>query len=420
MNESLLYHLWKHRLFSEHPLRTINGQSVEVINPGEQNPDAGPDFFNGRLKIDGTKWAGNIEIDVTSADWYRHGHHTNKSFSKLILHVVYEYNKPVNHGIPVVELKHFISDKVLMQYTNLQNSTLPIPCSNQLLTVDEVNLYSWLERMAIERFEQKAEWIHRLLNDNNFDWEKTFYIALAKNFGFKINAVPFEMLAYATPLLTLARHKNNLLQLEALLFGQAGLLSESMDDTYYQNLVKEYKHLRIKFNLQAIDQSLWKFARMHPRNFPTIRLAQFAALIHNSSHLFSKIKDTPHYKELTALFESKPSPYWSTHYTFGNDSVNKVKSLGIDSINNILINTIAPFLFLYGKLNDQSAYIEKAMQLLEHIKPENNVIIRIWNSLGVKAKNAFETQSLIQLKNVYCNKKQCLNCAIGIKILKNI
>lgn len=418
MNEAFLYHVWKYRLFNTTVLQTINGDEVHVLKPGEQNPDSGPDFFNARLRIGETEWAGNVEIDTTSADWFHHGHHTNKAFSKIILHVVYELNKPLTHGIPVVELKKYIDTTAMNQYEQLQKSKDAIPCSKLLHTVPEITWQTWLERMVIERIEQKSKLMEQALENNKGDWEVTFYHLLARNFGFKTNAVPFELLAKSIPLSALAKQKNNLLQLEALLFGQAGLLNEPDGDDYYNQLKQEYKHLALKFSLAPMEKNLWKFARMRPVNFPSVRIAQFAALVHQSSHLFSKIIEVKEVKQLHKLFEVQPSDYWKSHYHFAKKSTDQFKALGQSSIDNILINTISPFLFVYGKLKNSEKFRERALSLLEQCRAENNTIIRLWKMAGVKPEHAWHTQGLIQLKNQYCNSKQCLKCAIGIKILK--
>lgn len=418
MNEAFLYHVWKYRLFNNMVLQTLAGEEVHVLKPGEQNPDSGPDFFNARIRIGQTEWAGNVEIDLTSADWFHHGHHTNKAFSKIILHVVYEINKPLTHGIPVVELKKYMDTTTLQHYEQLQQSKEGIPCSKSLSRVPDITIQTWLERMVVERLEQKSQTMEQALENNKGDWETTFYHLLARNFGFKTNTVPFELLAKSLPPSALAKHKNNLLQLEALLFGQAGFLSDNTGDDYYIQLKQEYKHLASKFTLSPLEKTLWKFARMRPVNFPSVRIAQFAALIHHSSHLFSKIIEVDEVQQLYKLFAAKPSAYWTTHYHFSKKSKEQIKSLGQSSIDNILINTIAPFLLVYGKLKNSEKYRQRALSLLQQCKAENNSIISLWKAAGIKPEHAWHTQGLIQLKNQYCNSRQCLKCAIGIKILK--
>lgn len=419
MKEDFLCYIWKFRLFTNNVLLTADGRTLQILKTGEQNQDSGPDFFNARLIIGDTEWAGNVEIDLTSSEWFKHGHHTNKAFSKIILHVVYEINKPLNHQVPVLELKNYIDKQTLTNYNLLQQAQEKIPCQKHLKTIDSFALNAWLERLIIDRIETKSTWMEKMLVENKYNWENTFYQALARNFGFKTNAVPFELVAQNTPLSVLAKHKNNLNQLEAILFGQAGFLQEPATDEYHRRLQQEYTFLVSKFTLQAIDKSLWKFARLHPANFPTIRIAQFATLIHQSSHLFSKIIETDNLTTLIDLFKIQPTNYWLTHFYFGNETTYKKKELGIHSIENILINTVVPFLFIYGKNKNQEMYRERALSLLEKIKPENNFIIKQWAVAGISAKNARESQSLIHLKNNYCTMKKCLACAIGIKILKS-
>ncbi len=418
MNEIFLYHIWKFRLFDQENLTTTDGQPLQILKPGLRNDDSGPDFFNARIKVDNTEWAGNVEIDVTSAEWYLHGHDKNDAFSKIILHVVYEVTKPLQHNFPVLELKNYLDKNLIGRYNNLQQSANNIPCKNQLPEVSRITINSWLERLLIERAEEKSKAIEIALKENKQDWEITFYHFLARNFGFKTNALPFEMLAKNLPLPALAKQKDNLIQVESLLFGQAGFLEDESGDSYFNQLKTEYRFLAQKYSLSPLQKSIWKFARLHPVNFPTVRLAQFASLIHKSSHLFSKVVETENTKSLLHLFNIAPSDYWLTHYHFEKTSDKKSKSLGQSSVENILINTVVPFLFVYGKLKKNDIFRERALSLLEKIKPENNIIIRDWKAAGIKAEHAWHSQALVQLRNNYCNKKQCLNCAIGLKILK--
>ncbi len=417
MTEAFLYHVWKFRLFKHTQLYTADGQIVEILKPGEQNHDAGPDFSNARIKIGDTLWAGNVEIDPTTADWYNHGHEKNDAFKKIILHVVYEITKPVAHGFPVLELKNFIDEKIKLRYADIISSRQKIPCSSQISSVSEITITGWLERMLVERISEKIKPIEEKLKQNQFNWEETFYHSLAKNFGFKTNALPFEMLAQNIPLNVLARQKNNLLQLEALFLGQAGFLSDNVDDAYFLRLKKEYAFLANKYSLTPVDKSLWKFARLRPVNFPTVRIAQFANLVYRSSHLFSKITETKNLNQLIALFDADVSDYWNTHFHFQKKSSEKEKALGRSSVENILINTVVPFLYVYGKEKERSSFCERALFLLEKIAPENNFIIKEWKEAGITPKSAWQTQALIQLTNNYCVHKKCLQCAIGLKIL---
>lgn len=418
MDELFLHYLWKFRLVNN--LSTVAGEPVEVVHPGMNNSDSGPDFFNAKIKIGNTLWAGNVEIHLRTSDFKKHGHQHDKNYDNLILHVVYE-NDTVNHDtVPVTELKGRFPLSLLKNYLQLSEGKAVIPCSNQIQNVNPLTINTWLERMLAERMEEKSESIRQLLSENKNNWEETFYRMLAINFGFKLNAVPFEMLSRLTPLKVLARHKNNLLQLEAVLFGQAGLLPEKPMDEFHVSLLREYRLIKNKFNLKPMDGSVWKFARTRPSNFPTIRISQFASLIYKSSHLFSKIIESAHSKQLVAYFGCKATDYWNEHFHFGKKSKSSTKkNLGKSGIENILINTVAPMLFLYGIERNDERYKEQAVSLLQFLPSEKNHIISQWNSCGIKSVNAADSQALLQLKKYYCTKLKCLSCSIGNSILNN-
>ncbi len=420
MTEEFLQYIWKQSLYEPSSLVTDNNEEVTVFRPGEQNFDAGPDFLNARLKIDDTAWAGNIEIHISSSDWIRHHHHHNKAYNNVILQVVYHHDKRVNlqDGTRVPTIKVKFDRRLYKNYQLLINSNSRIPCIDKLRLVDTFNLGHFINRLTIERLREKSDEIERTLKYTGNDWAETFYIHLAKNFGFKINAVPFEMLARSLPFKYIARHNDNLLQIEALLFGQAGFLNDHIDDDYYNLLLREYRLLRSKFNLKPLEKHLWKFLRLRPCNFPTIRLAQLAGLLFRSSSLFAKIMETEQLKQLKKYFKMTASGYWDNHYHFKSESDSRLKkSLGILSFNNIVINTIVPFLFLYGDLNDKNNLKERALDFLAGIPAEDNHIIRNWEKNGLSPKNAFESQGLLQLRNKYCRKRRCLNCHIGNKII---
>lgn len=422
MKEEFLHYLWKYRLFKNGNLESANHEIVEVLNPGIHNYDSGPDFFNAKVKINDTVWAGNIEIHVNSSDWYAHNHHKDKAYDNVILQVVYNHDKDVvrTNGqlIPTLEIK--FDQELLKNYKSLIKSENWIPCQNNISKVDSFTVQNWLEKLTIERLEEKSGKIYELLKQTSNSWETAFYFQLARNFGFKLNSDPFEQLAKSLPLAYLAKHKDNLFQIEALLFGQAGFLNDESGDEYYETLKKEYQYLKSKFKLKPIEKHLWKFLRSRPGNFPTIRIAQFAKLIYNSTSLFSKIIETQTINDFYKLFVVTPSIYWDNHYTFNKESVQKLKSIGKSAVDIILINTVIPFLFIYGKAKGQDDLKERSINLLENIKAEKNAIITKWEDLGLKSANAFNTQALIQLKNKYCNHKKCLNCQIGDYLIKNI
>jgi len=420
MNEAFLQYIWQHRLFYPIDLQTVSGKKIEILDAGKPNRDAGPDFFNAKIKIDDMLWAGNVEIHLRSSDWKRHRH--AKDYENVILHVVKIADEPVlrlsGEEIPQLVLQY--SQNAENQYKNWLTNKKSIPCVDKLCELPDVFLQSHLNRLLSERLEQKTLAIENLLEQSKNHWEEAFYVTLSRNFGFGINAQPFEMLARALPLNYLAKHKDNLFQIEALLFGQAGLLNSENPDDYDEKLRKEYHFLQNKFFLQPIDGSMWKMLRVRPGNFPHIRIAQLANLIHRSSKLFSKIIENPHYKSLVLLFDTEVSEYWLTHFRFGQTSPERKHKLGKSTIDNLLINTVVPFLFAYGKAKNEKIFQEKAMSLLEEIPAEKNHIIESWAELNIKAQNAFESQALLQLRKNYCDEKKCLHCAIGYKLLTEL
>lgn len=423
MTEEFLHHIWKFRLFNQLNLQTTTGETIEIVKVGNHNFDAGPDFFNAQLRVGNTLWAGNVEIHINASDWKKHLHQHDKAYDNIIMHVVYNADEFIyrasGEAIPTIELKERIEKKIYQNYLNFKSSGDWISCEKQIASVPQIIINSTLDRLLLERLERKSTSIIDSLKLNNNNWEETFYQHLARNFGFKTNSEPFELLAKSLPSIFLAKHKNSLLQIEALLFGQAGLLDDHLEDKYLQALQNEYVFLKQKLKLHSIDVHLWKFLRLRPVNFPTIRIAQFANLVFNSTHLFSKIIETEKCEDLKKLMKVDVSDYWHTHYVFDKISTSAKKHLGDDSINNIIINTVVPFLFVYGKQKDEVKYIERALHFLEQMTGENNSIIKKWNALKMPVKTAYSTQALLQLKNEYCNYKKCLSCNIGSYLLKN-
>ena len=432
MQEEFLWYIWKFRLFDSNDLKTTDGEPVQILKVGEHNSDSGPDFFNARIKIGNTTWAGNVEIHVNSSDWKKHSHQKDKAYDNIILHVVHEADVKIHRGngelIPALELKNRIPQNVYGKYLQFKSSKDWIPCEKQIASVDKFILNNWLDRLLVERLERKSKTITDSLKQNKNNLEETFYQMLARNFGQKINSEPFELLAKQLPISVLAKHKNNLVQIESLLFGTAGMLEKEFKEDYPKELKKEYKFLKSKFKLRSMDSFLWKFMRLHPPNFPTIRISQFANLIYKSSHLFSKILEANSVKQIISLLETETSEYWQMHYRFGKQSPlssgrgswgeAKRKRLGSDTINTIIINTIVPFMFVYGKEKGEEKFCDKALAFLEKLEAENNFIILKWKSMGVPAKSSYETQALLQLKNEYCSKKRCLECSVGNTLLK--
>ena len=423
MKEEFLQFIWEHGLFNRNNLKTTDGKKVEIITTGQPNFDSGPDFFNAKIRIEETTWAGNIEIHQKSSHWYRHRHNTDAAYDNVILHVVELNDSPVlikSQTLPTLEIRYPL--EILENYELLLKSQRWIACEERLPEVDPFILRFWFSSLMIERLEAKTSDILAILEQNKNNWNDTFYQLLARNFGMKTNALPFEMLAKSLSLQLLSKHKNDLFQIEALLFGQSGLLNETLlGDDYFLSLRKEYSYLYKKYSLSGIESHLWKFMRLRPINFPTIRIAQLAMLIHHSSALFSRILETENLEDLRKLFDVSASGYWNTHYNFNKISKDDhQKKLGETAFNNLLINTIVPMLFVYGDQHMDDAMKDRALLLLEKLAPESNQIIRKWNKLGIDSRSAFETQALLQLKNRYCEPKKCLNCQLGAKIITSV
>ncbi len=416
MTERLLQFIWQFQYFNKGQLTTTTGETIQIIFPGNFNTDQGPDFSNAKIKIETTTLAGTIELHLKASGWKKHNHHYDKNYNNVILHVVWENDKPTT-GLPVLELKERVSKILLQQYEELMNSQGFIPCEKSISTVRPIILQSWKERLLAERLIRKSKIIDEYLAKNNHHWEEAFWWLLARNFGMKINADAFEELARSIPIKILAKHKNQIHQLEALLFGQTGLLNGKFIEEYPKMLQREYKFLKTKYGLTPIHQPVF-FLRMRPGNFPTVRLAQLAMLINESSHLFSKIKEAGSVDKIKKWFEVSANDYWHYHYSFDKPSPFKKKNPGTTMINNIIINSIAPVLFTFGHYHDEQQYKNKALIWLEEVKAENNSITKGFEKLGIENINARDSQALIELKNEYCKQKRCLDCAVGNAILK--
>jgi len=418
MSEELLYFIWQQKHFNSAQLKTTAGERLAVLNSGMRNHDSGPDFTQAKIRIASDLLAGNVEIHVRSSDWKKHRHQHDKAYSNVILHVVYEDDeKNPAPELPTLELKDKIDPKFFSRYRQLMGNMGWIPCESLIGQVDRLFISSGLHRLMIERLEQKTKDILERLLQNKNSWEETFYHITARNFGLKVNADAFELLAKSLPLKIIARHKNSLPQIEALVFGQAGLLEQKFRDEYPNSLKKEFGFLRKKYGLQPMPAHLWKFMRLRPPAFPTVRLAQFAMLLYESSYLFSKILEADKVKQLAKLFHAEPSAYWANHYRFDAVSKNRIKTPGQDFIHTLIINAVIPVMFIYGKSKDNRGIQDKSLSFLEQLPFEKNAIIRKWQSLGIQPSSAFDSQALLQLKNRYCSQKRCLNCHIGNKLL---
>jgi len=426
LSEKVLYYIWQYRLYDHRQLATTCGKTLSIKSPGQLNVHAGPDFEYSRIVIDGIEWAGSVEIHIKSSDWYTHGHHVDAAYNKVILHVVYEDDGAIRSqdgfAPKTLAIKPFMNAALLEQYDALVNSRLWIPCASQLHEVSEINARQWLERMLVERLEEKWMGVKTLMEANLQDWEEITYVLLAKNFGFKVNGFAFEQLAKHLPYKLLLKNRHHPIAIEALVFGQAGFLQSADDhhDTYYQTLQKEYTYLTKQYTLRPLEYSLWKFLRLRPANFPTMRLAQFAAWCIKEEHLFSKILALTDIKDYRSLFIQLPvHAYWESHFRFGHPAKKKHHiQLGRASIDNILLNTVVTILFSYGKYMGKEVYIYRAIGLLEQLKAEQNQLVSRYRTLGLSAHTAAESQGLLQLKAAYCNKQRCLACGIGLQVFK--
>ena len=420
MKEEFLHFIWKHKLYQDESLCTEEGESLMVVHPGRHNTHSGPDFFDARIRIDGTLWAGNIEIHQRASDWNKHGHQDDPVYRNTILHVVAVPDIPVYNDlgsvVPVLVIRW--PGWIEENYEMLVKSHDWIGCASQLYQVDPFRIKFFLNGVVIERLKQKIETIGKVLTETKDDWGETFYCMLARSFGLKENALPFEMVARSLPQSVLAHHHDSLFQIEALLFGQAGLLGEELfGDEYYLELRKEYRFLAVKYGLKPIAGHLWKFMRMHPGNFPTIRLAQLASLIYHSKGLFSAVIEANNIEDLKQLFTVTASGYWDDHYSFNKPSVNLKKVFGEQIFRLIVINVVVPFYFLYGDSQNKLILKDRALEILEQMPAENNSFINRWSGAGIVAANALESQALLQLQRHYCEPRRCLDCTIGHKII---
>ena len=418
--EQLLHYVWKHKIFPLKELKTTTGQQVEVIDTGLANTDAGPDFFNAKLKLDGVLWIGNIEIHERSSDWFKHGHHADAGYNSVILHIASEIDTEISrsNGERIPQIQLICPEAVRTNYKELLETDSYPPCYRIIPSLPPFTAHSWMTALQMERFEQKATLLNERLKRCQGNWENAFFITLARNFGFGLNGDAFETWAHRLPFRAVDKHRNDLFQIEAIFFGQAGILEDSDGDGYYLRLKKEYTYLQHKFGLIPMDASLWRFLRLRPANFPHIRIAQLACLYHRAYGLLSRIMETETLQGVRDILKGGTSEYWLTHYTFGGSSPSRPKTLSNTSLDLLIINTVVTFLYAYGLHKGNRVLCARAGSFLEELKAENNYITRMWEQCGMKASNAADSQALIQLKKEYCDKKKCLYCRIGYEYLK--
>lgn len=419
--EKLMQYVWKHRLWRSEDMVTNTGKKVRVVDPGLLNTDAGPDFFNAKIEIDGHMWVGNVEMHYRATDWKRHRHDSDKAYDSVILHVVAKDDAPVRrtNGELIPQLVLEVSPQFNADYASLVGATIEVPCATKIKQVPHLTIVEWMEGLAFERLHGKVERIHQLLDSFNGSWEDVCYVTLARNFGFGINNDAFERLARRTPLRLLGKHSDSVLQIEALLFGQAGMLDAQKPgmDSYYNQLCTEYAFLSNKFQLTPMEKESWKLFRIRPQNFPYRRIVMLAQFIEGGFRMMNRILEAEGEKEMRALFEVELSGYWTKHYTFGKPNERATATLSRSSIDIILINTVAPLLYAYGELTGNYEMTDKAIKLLEDLRAENNSIVSHFVAYGIDCPDALTSQALVQLKREYCDARKCIYCKIGHYLL---
>lgn len=426
MTEAFLHYIWQHQMVAR-SLSTTDGLPVVIHRPGDLNRDAGPDFFNAHLAIDGVEWVGNIEVHLRSSDWNAHRHTQDPAYNNVILHVVFYHDceiKLQNGTVPpTLELRPFIHPALVANYDALMAPATDdsVPCAVRLPKVPAFVVDSYLERLAVERIEAKSQVVRRLLEESRGSWEQTCYWLMAHYFGGKVNALPFELLAKATDQRLLARWKDDPQRIEALLMGQAGLLEGYFEDDYPRQLQADYEALQAGASLKPVSGFLWRFFRLRPSAFPTIRISQFAHLVASSSNLFSTLLETPEADQLEKRFDCQATEYWNNHYHFDQSTARaSVKRLGRMQAQLLIINAWVPLLFVYGEVRGQQQYKDQAVGILEQLPAEDNAILRRFRAAGLNPANAAQSQALLQLRNNYCTNRQCLSCRIGHSIIKQI
>jgi hypothetical protein len=418
MTEDFLQYIWQYGYFNSHNIKTTGGENIIIRNRGILNKDSGPDFFNARIIIGQTEWAGNVEIHLKSSDWQKHKHQNNKAYNNVILHVVYEDDYP---GLmPTLEMKNLLNPDLYLKYINFIHSSTKIPCQKLFKNVPPIIIDKQIERCLLERLEEKTLQLKPSFDNSNGNWEEFAYRTLAAGFGLKNNVLPFELLAKSLPVNIIKKLCGNLFAIEAILFGQSGLLDIATTDDYVEALKKEYVFHKNKLGLKPIEGNIWKFAKMRPIAFPTIRIAQFAAFINNTPHIMDTLNTIKYTEEWFKIFSVKASAYWDTHYVFGKTSNKKIKTTGKDFSIRVLANVAVPLIFFYANYYGEHTLKERAIALLEQIPPEKNNITRMWQSLSLKINSTAITQGIIQLNNKYCIQKKCLNCSVGNYLIKPI
>ena len=428
--EKLLHYIWKHRILPLSELRTTDGRSVEVIDPGLLNMHAGPDFFNAKVRIDGVMWVGNVEIHERSADWFLHGHDTDTAYNNVVLHVaaVVDADVVTERGDRLPQVQLAVPQHVLSNYRRLLAFDRYPPCREAVLPLDAIKKRSWLSALVAERLNEKTEAIRRRVALFEDSWEAAFFATMARSFGFGVNSEAFEQWAERLPLMQIAHHRDDPFQVEAMFMGMAGLLDEAqmtpatreaaLADPYFLSLKREFGYLSRKFGLEPMSRQAWRFLRLRPQNFPYIRMSQLAQLYCSRRAGLAEITACESVKQLHAVLQTCVSDYWRTHYTFGKESSLNEKRLSTASLNLLAINAAVPVLHAWGCYRDDERLVQRALDWLEELPAEDNTYIRLWKECGVEARNAADTQALIQLQHRYCERKDCLRCRFGYYSMK--
>ncbi len=423
IKEDFLHYVWKTRQFKLTDLKLVDGRSCSILNFGNHNMDAGPDFSEGIIEIEGIQWAGNIEIHVVSSLWNQHGHQDDPAYDNVILHVVLDDDLPVKRKdgtlIPTLELNDLIHPTLFNNYARLLSSAGWIPCHNLIHKIDPGKASLWINKVGIERLERKTSEIEKILSQVNQDWEQLCFIMLSRYLGAKVNILPMELIARQCSNTILAKNRDNITTIESILFGLSGLLASEYDDEYPKILRKEFNFYKKKYNLKPINPVAWKFSKMRPSNFPTIRISQLAGIIYNNHNLFRSLVESDDSMQIRSYLNSAASEYWDNHYRFDKLSNRKYKKrLSNSWIDMLIINVITPLLFTYGNHIGDQDLKDRAISFLESIQAEKNSIINRWTELGINCNNALQSQGALRLKQVYCRNYRCLSCSIGNELIK--
>lgn len=421
MKEIILHYLWLHKQFDITQLFTTKKEKIEILNFGQYLQNSGPDFFNAQLIIETQKWAGNIEIHVNSSDWYLHNHELDKEYDNVILHVVWNHDTEIyrknKSEIPVLELKNYISEETLKRINALLQTKNWINCENSLDEVSEFTWLSWKESLFFERLEEKTNQIQEIFTELNQDWEAVCFAVLVKNFGLNINGEAFLKLGLSIPFSIIRKESHTQENLEALFFGFGGFLSDEFQDEYPKKLQSIWNYQKTKYKITENPELKFQFYKLRPNNFPTIRLAQLAALYYNTQNVFEQLINVKSIRDIKEIFKIQVSNYWRNHYNFDRETEKNLSGISIKFIELLLINSVIPLQFVFNKYKGNDSF-EDIIQLSQEIKSEKNTIIARFQDLNVKSENAFDSQALLQLKKQYCEKQACLKCRIGIEILK--